>query len=70
MDSNVRDGFTNYSQTSSTYCSSFSEHKYMPETQEQNGGVLFTGNPTIFGVSISIDVLSLTERQKIIIPEK
>jgi len=42
----------------------------MPETQEQNGGVLFTANTGIFGVSISIDVLSLTDRQEIIIPEK
>jgi len=42
----------------------------MPETQEQNGGVLFTANPGIFGVSISIDIVSRTEREEIIIPEK
>jgi len=38
----------------------------MPETQGQNGGVLFTANQGIFGVSTSKDVLSLTERQEII----
>jgi hypothetical protein len=42
----------------------------MPETQGQNGGVLFTANQGIFGVSISKDVLPLTERQQIIVPVK
>jgi hypothetical protein len=37
----------------------------MPETQGQNGGVLFTANQRIFGDGFSKDILSLTERQRL-----